>query len=75
MLVTERVGRMRIVARDGTLSKPLRGLPPVFAYGEGGLMDVVLDPHLRGTATCTGATANPRLGVKPVAALRSRADV
>ena len=45
MLVTERVGRMRLVARDGTLSEPLRGLPPVFAQGEGGLMDLVLDPQ------------------------------
>ncbi len=44
MLVTERVGRMRLVASDGTLSEPLRGLAPVFALGEGGLMDVSLDP-------------------------------
>jgi glucose/arabinose dehydrogenase len=45
MLVTERVGRMRLVARDGTLSEPLRGLPPVGAQGEGGLMELVLDPQ------------------------------
>ncbi|MBK8743141.1 MAG: PQQ-dependent sugar dehydrogenase [Betaproteobacteria bacterium] len=45
MLVTERIGRMRLVARDGALSAPLRGLPPVFAQGEGGLMDVALDPQ------------------------------
>lgn len=44
MLVTERVGRMRLVAGDGTLSEPLSGLPPVHAYGEGGLMDVLIDP-------------------------------
>lgn len=45
MLVTERIGRMRLVARDGALSEPLRGLPPVFAQGEGGLMDVAVDPQ------------------------------
>ena len=45
MLVTERVGRMRLVAPNGGLSEPLRGLPPVFAQGEGGLMDVALDPQ------------------------------
>ncbi|MBK9607634.1 MAG: PQQ-dependent sugar dehydrogenase [Betaproteobacteria bacterium] len=45
MLVTERVGRMRLVAPDGALSEPLRGLPPVFAQGEGGLMDVAVDPQ------------------------------
>lgn len=44
MLVTERPGRMRLVAPDGSLSSPLGGVPPVFAEGEGGLMDVVLDP-------------------------------
>jgi glucose/arabinose dehydrogenase len=43
MLVTERVGRMRIVAADGSLSPPLTGVPKVFASGQGGLLDVVLD--------------------------------
>lgn len=45
MLVTERPGRMRIVTSDGTLGPPLSGLPPVAAGGEGGLLDVVLDPE------------------------------
>ncbi|WP_119353112.1 PQQ-dependent sugar dehydrogenase [Azohydromonas sediminis] len=44
MLVTERPGRLRIVERDGTLGAPLAGLPPVVASGQGGLLDVVLDP-------------------------------
>lgn len=44
MLVTERPGRMRIVAANGKLSEPLQGVPPVFSVGEGGLLDVVLDP-------------------------------
>src|SRR5262249_14816203 len=43
MLVTERPGRMRIVARDGALSPALGGVPKVFASGQGGLLDVVLD--------------------------------
>jgi aldose sugar dehydrogenase len=43
MLVTERPGRMRIVAKDGTLSPALAGVPQVFASGQGGLHDVVLD--------------------------------
>jgi aldose sugar dehydrogenase len=43
MLVTERLGRMRLIANDGTLSPPLRGVPKVFAAGQGGLLDVVLD--------------------------------
>lgn len=44
MLVTERPGRMRLVSKEGKLSEPLNGLPPVHAQGEGGLLDVALDP-------------------------------
>lgn len=45
MLVTERPGRVRIVERDGRLSKPLEGVPRVLARGQGGLLDVALDPR------------------------------
>ncbi len=45
MLVTERPGRLRIVDKDGRLGAPLTGLPEIFAKGQGGLLDVVLDPH------------------------------
>ncbi len=46
MLVTERSGQMRIVSADGkTVSAPIQtGLPAVKASGQGGLMDVQLDP-------------------------------
>ena len=44
MLVTERPGRLRIVSADGTLSEPLAGVPKVAATGQGGLLDVALDP-------------------------------
>ncbi len=44
MLVTERPGRLRIVSRDGKLSAPLTGVPAVYARGQGGLLDVALDP-------------------------------
>jgi glucose/arabinose dehydrogenase len=43
LLVTERPGRMRIVTRDGKLSPPISGVPQVYASGQGGLHDVVLD--------------------------------
>lgn len=42
-LVTERPGRMRVVAADGSLGTPLQGLPAIAAGGQGGLLDVVLD--------------------------------
>jgi glucose/arabinose dehydrogenase len=42
MLVTERPGRMRIVARDGRLSPAVSSVPRVFAEGQAGLEDVIL---------------------------------
>src|SRR5688572_7057910 len=41
-LVTERPGRLRRVAADGTVSAPVAGVPKVFAEGQGGLLDVAL---------------------------------
>src|SRR6186713_1482297 len=45
MLVTERPGRLRIADADGSLSEPLQGVPRVAAGGQGGLLDVALDPN------------------------------
>jgi aldose sugar dehydrogenase len=44
MLITERPGQLRVLGTDGKLSTPVTGLPPVLARGQGGLLDVVLDP-------------------------------
>jgi len=48
-LVTERSGTLRVV-RDGSISAPVRGVPPVLARGQGGLLDVVLDPDFARTS-------------------------
>jgi glucose/arabinose dehydrogenase len=45
ILVTERPGRLRIVNRNGNLSEPLAGVPAVAARGQGGLLDVAIDPR------------------------------
>ncbi|HJU43146.1 MAG TPA: PQQ-dependent sugar dehydrogenase [Vicinamibacterales bacterium] len=58
ILITERPGRLRVLAphhagkrvagaplsADGQLSPPVAGLPAVDARGQGGLLDVALDP-------------------------------
>jgi glucose/arabinose dehydrogenase len=44
MLVSERPGRLRYVDKEGALSKPIAGVPAVHAKGQGGLLDVILDP-------------------------------
>jgi glucose/arabinose dehydrogenase len=59
MLVTERPGRMRIVERDGTLGAPLGGLPAVVAGGQGGLLDVVLDPKFADNALVYWSYSEP----------------
>jgi glucose/arabinose dehydrogenase len=43
-LVTEKRGRMRLLNQDGTSDATITDLPPVFARGQVGLLDVVLDP-------------------------------
>ena len=44
-LVTERPGRIRIIEADGRIAQPLGGVPPVHASGQGGMLDVTLDPQ------------------------------
>ena len=44
MLVTERPGRLRIVAEGMLRPEPVAGVPEVWAEGQGGLLDVALHP-------------------------------
>ena len=49
MLVTERPGRLRIIDKGGKLEpRPVAGLPPVAASGQGGLLDVAAASPPRG---------------------------
>lgn len=45
MLVTERPGRMRLIADGELRDEPVAGMPPIFARRQGGLLDLVLDPE------------------------------
>jgi glucose/arabinose dehydrogenase len=62
MLVTERPGRLRVVEQDGTLSEPVTGLPQVDARGQGGLLDVALDPDFASNQSIFWCYAEPREG-------------
>ena len=44
MLITERPGRLRLVTSQGLDPEPIAGVPKVFAEGQGGMLDVALDP-------------------------------
>lgn len=47
MLVTERPGNLRHIGSDGSVSEPVEGVPEVDARGQGGLLDVALDPQFQ----------------------------
>ncbi len=61
-LVTERPGRLRIVGTDGKLGEPLAGVPAVSATGQGGLLDVQLDPEFAKNRLVYLSYAEPREG-------------
>jgi glucose/arabinose dehydrogenase len=61
MLVTEKPGRLRVVSADGkTLSEPVAGLPAVDARGQGGLLDVSLDPAFQKNQLIYWSFSEPR---------------
>jgi glucose/arabinose dehydrogenase len=73
-LVTEKQpGRLRIVSAEGKLSEPVAGLPPVVARGQGGLLDVSLDPAFATNHLIYWSYAEPREGdVNNTAVARGR---
>lgn len=72
LLVTERPGRLRVVSRDGRLSAPVRGLPQVHAQGQGGLLDVALDPDFARNRLIYWSYAEPRPDGAGTAVARGR---
>ena len=44
-LITERPGNLRMVVNDELIGKPVKGTPKVLHEGQGGLMDVNIDPE------------------------------
>lgn len=44
-LITQKAGTMRILKADGKFDKKITGLPAVLAEGQGGLLDVTIDPQ------------------------------
>jgi glucose/arabinose dehydrogenase len=72
ILVTEKPGRMRIVGKDGKLSAALAGVPPVFARGQGGLHDVVLDRDYAQNRTIYFCFAEPASGGGRTALARAK---
>lgn len=72
MLVTERPGRLRLVAPDGQLSGPLAGVPEVAVGGQGGLLDVALSPSFAQDRLVYLSFAEPGPGGAGTAVVKGR---
>ncbi len=72
MLVTERAGRLRLIARGGNLSPPVAGLPPIFTRNQGGLHDVILDRDFAKNGAIYFCFATPVNGGGQTALARAR---
>jgi glucose/arabinose dehydrogenase len=74
ILVSERPGRLRIVAADGTISPPVPGVPAVRAKGTGGLLDIALDPDFARNGLVYLSYLEPRGEEAGLAVARARLD-
>lgn len=72
ILVTERAGRLRVLSKDGKLSPAVAGLPAVFASGQGGLLDVTLDPAYATNGLIYWSYAEAEGGVNGTAVARGK---
>lgn len=72
MLVTEKPGAMRIVTREGVISDPIASVPPVAFGGDGGLLDVALDPSFATNRLIYFTYAEPREGGSGIALGKAR---
>jgi glucose/arabinose dehydrogenase len=72
ILVTERPGRLRIVAPTGRVSEPLGGVPKVQTGGQGGLLDVAVDPKFTENRLIYLSYAEPGEGGAGTAVARGR---
>jgi len=74
MLVTEKEGNPRIVTADGTVSSPLEGVPRVDDGGQGGLLDVLVDPDFADNRTIYLSYSEPGRGGAGTAVARARLE-
>jgi len=72
MLVTERSGTLRLVSKDGKLSPPLSGVPKVVVAGQGGLLDVAIDPDFKSNSLVYLTYSEPGEGGAGTAVARGK---
>jgi glucose/arabinose dehydrogenase len=72
LLVTEKEGRMRLVAPDGGTGVEVTGVPKVDARGQGGLLGVALSPGFASDRTVYVSFSEPRQGGNGTSVARAR---
>ncbi|RVU33822.1 PQQ-dependent sugar dehydrogenase [Hwanghaeella grinnelliae] len=75
MIVTEREGDIRIVAMNGNKSQPLKGVPDAYIRGQGGVLDVALDPAFSENSRVYVSFSEPGPGGAGTAVLRATLDL
>jgi glucose/arabinose dehydrogenase len=73
MLVTEKPGRLRMIGKNGEVGPPIKGVPKIDSRGQGGLLDVAIDPEFASNRLIYLAFSEPSGGGRnSTAALRAR---
>jgi len=75
MLVSERDGRLRVVRNGELVSEPVSGLPRMMVGGQGGLLDVTLDPDYEKNGLIYFAYAGGSPGSAGTEVARGRLDL
>ncbi len=75
MIVTERDGPVRLIEKSGKKRAPLSGLPEVDNSGQGGMLDVTLDPDYKNNNLIYLSYAEPGKGGSGTAVARAKLNV
>jgi glucose/arabinose dehydrogenase len=73
-LVTERAGRLRVIADGKLVDKPVSGVPRAFVEGQGGLFEVLLDPAFADNQALYLSFAQGRSRANRTRVVRARLD-
>jgi glucose/arabinose dehydrogenase len=72
VLVTERAGRLRLIEGGTLRAAPVAGTPPVLEEGQGGLLDVALDPDFARNRRLYLSYAHEEAGLTTTRVMRAR---
>jgi len=75
MIVSELGGTLRLVSPKGVVSRPLKGVPDVYAEGQGGMLDVLPDRDFKSNSTIYFSFAEPGNGGGATSVARARLDI